>query len=112
MEVRLADFTTTPGPRYRRQGKHSAEEFRKRHLEPAAAIAHRRGEKLRVNLDGTRYGCPIGFLEEAFGGLVRALGPDRITPLLEIVSADPEQVEDAQRLVAETANRKKTAPGA
>lgn len=107
MEVRLANFTTTPGPRYRRQGHHSGEEFRKRHLEPAAAIARSRGEKLRVDLDGTHYGCPVGFLEEAFGGLVRTLGPDRVTPLLEIVCTDdPEQVEDAQRLMAEVAKQK------
>ena len=102
-EVRLSDFTTTPGPRYRGQGPHSAEEFRKRHLEPAMAIAHQRGEKLCVDLAGTRYGCPIGFLEEAFGGLVRTLGAKRVIPVLEIVCKDyPATVEETERLMADT----------
>jgi hypothetical protein len=61
------DFSKFPGGRYRRLGKFSGEEFREDRLLPAL----RAGEKVEVVLDGTA-GYGSSFLEEAFGGLVRA----------------------------------------
>jgi hypothetical protein len=62
------DFSRHPGGRVPKDGPFNGETFRKRLLEPAL-----RGntEKLVVILDGIR-GSGSSFLEEAFGGLVRA----------------------------------------
>ena len=64
------EFSKTPGPRTRAEGKHSAEEF-------VDAILLRRFDEavasdsiLFVDLDGG-YGYGTSFLEEAFGGLAR-----------------------------------------
>jgi STAS-like domain of unknown function (DUF4325) len=61
------DFATCPGGRYRRNGPHSAQEFREKFLIPALAA----NEVVEVALD-TAEGYPASFLEESFGGLVRA----------------------------------------
>lgn len=68
--VNLAEFTTSPGPRYRSEGPNSAEQWREEVLKPAFAEARRAQEKLHVNLDGVD-GFASSFLEEALGGLVR-----------------------------------------
>ncbi|MGH6887917.1 MAG: STAS-like domain-containing protein [Rhizomicrobium sp.] len=61
------DFSPTPGGRYVANGASSGEEFRERLLAPAL----RNNDKVVVFLDGTA-GYAGSFLEEAFGGLVRA----------------------------------------
>ena len=68
--LRVLDFTRTPGPRYRLEGKHSGEEFRDDRLNPRFLEAREQGRLLIVDLDGTS-GYASSFLEEAFGGLVR-----------------------------------------
>jgi len=61
------DFSYFPGGRYRKGGENSGEEFRDDFLIPAL----REHDVVAVHLDGTNgYGSP--FLEEAFGGAVRA----------------------------------------
>lgn len=68
VEISIAeDFTRYPGGRYRRHGRGSGEEFRDDFLLPLLRV----GEHVTVNLDGTS-GYPASFVEEAFGGLVRA----------------------------------------
>lgn len=59
------DFSPHPGPRFRRQGKFSGEEFRERLLSWLNQAEH-----LTVDLDGTS-GYGSSFLDEAFGGLIR-----------------------------------------
>lgn len=61
-----AEFSKTPGGRYRTDGPASGEEFRESVLIPAL----RENATIVIELDGTR-GYPSSFLEEAFGGLVR-----------------------------------------
>lgn len=61
------DFSRAPAGRYISDGPNSGERFRDQYLIPAL----RRGESLILELDGTR-GYGSSFLEEAFGGLVRA----------------------------------------
>lgn len=66
--IRLAkDFTGRPGGRYRADGDFSGEEFRDALLVPALQT----GKIVYVVLDGAE-GYPKAFLEEAFGGLIRA----------------------------------------
>lgn len=62
------DFSRYPGGRYRRNGRYSGEEFRDELLKPAL----REAESVVVVLDNT-IGYGSSFLEEAFGGLVRAM---------------------------------------
>jgi hypothetical protein len=65
------DFTKYPGPRYERDGPYSGEQFREAILVPALRSAQERDTVLTVVLDGVA-GYGSSFLEEAFGGLVRA----------------------------------------
>jgi hypothetical protein len=82
------DFTEFPGGRYREDGTFSGEEFRDDLLIPALDSF----DQVLVQLDGTA-GYPSSFLEEAFGGLVRA-GYSRATlaKKLEIKADDPHYV--------------------
>ena len=66
--IRLAEaFTSRPGGRYRQDGDFSGEEFRDALLIPALQT----GKIVYVVLDGAE-GYSGAFLEEAFGGLIRA----------------------------------------
>lgn len=61
------DFSPYPGGRLRTDGPHSGQEFR----EDVLARAFHAPGRVTVCLDGVE-GLPVSFLEEAFGGLVRA----------------------------------------
>lgn len=87
MQISIAkDFSTTPGFRYKKEGPASGEEFREEKLEPWF-----KNEKftkvITINLDGT-VGYATSFLEEAFGGLARKYGIDRVLSQLTFVSDD------------------------
>ncbi len=66
-------YSRVLGPRYRRDGQFSGEDFRDSVLEPAFL----RADKLVVHLDSLS-GYSASFLEEAFGGLVRKYGLDLV----------------------------------
>lgn len=80
-----ADFSRFPGGRYREYGKHSGEEFRNDMLIPAL----RQHDLVQVKIDGT-VGYGSSFLEEAFGGLVRAGISNTELDKLEIVCEDAD----------------------
>ena len=85
LRLNVRDFTTTPGPRYKRLGNGSGEVFRDTRLAPAFNQARQKGVKLVVDLDGTSaYGS--SFLEEAFGGLTRLFGKDAVLAVLDLRS--------------------------
>jgi len=65
--IKIKDFAEFPGPRYRKLGPCSGEEFRDSVLEPAIRES---GVDIQIDLDGA-FGYGSSFLEEAFGGLVR-----------------------------------------
>lgn len=89
-------FTRLPGPRYRRQGAGSGEELREEHLGPLYERARRERRRLVVDLDGSEFGYPIGFIEEAFGGLAREHGAAEVLQTVEVRCADvPEARADA-----------------
>jgi len=62
-----SEYSDTPAGRYRTDGPFSGERFRDEMLLPAL----RENDSVEVNLDGV-VGFGSSFLEEAFGGLVRA----------------------------------------
>jgi hypothetical protein len=65
------DFSKTPGSRNRFEGDFSGQEFRERVLTPLVEAALASNGTLHVDLDNTA-GYGTSFLEEAFGGLIRA----------------------------------------
>lgn len=67
------EFTKTPGPRGKKEGKKSGEEFLEKVLLPKFREAISKKIKLVIDLDGT-YGYPPSFLDESFGGLVKETG--------------------------------------
>lgn len=69
--IDLAMFSRTPGGRYRSDGKSSGQEFREDVLLPALDVY----DEVVVDLDHV-VGLPSSFAEEAFGGVVRALGAE------------------------------------
>lgn len=90
--VRIAtDFTRFPSGRYKKSGATSGEAFREIFLQPAL----QRGEVIAVDFDGT-VGYGSSFLEEAFGGVVRALKmtPQFVLAHLQLKSTDPTITEE------------------
>ena len=63
------DFSMSPGPRFSNQGPMSGELLRRQ----LVRLLKSTSEKITVVLDGTR-GFGSSFLDEAFGGLIRAEG--------------------------------------
>ncbi|PNH98457.1 STAS-like domain-containing protein [Vibrio diazotrophicus] len=68
LNLKVTEFTKYPGPRYIKLGANSGEEFREQHL----INKLREDPKVSVNLDGV-LGYGSSFLEEIFGGIVRAM---------------------------------------
>jgi len=101
-----ASFTATPGPRKRLEGEYSGEAFLESLLRPRFVSALDTGSVLCVNLDGAA-GYPTSFLEEAFGGLAREFGPEKVQSNLELICDDePYLAEDIRRYISEANGRK------
>lgn len=66
--VKVTEFTKYPGPRYIALGPNSGEEFREQYL----VNALKKDPEVSINLDGV-LGYGSSFLEEIFGGIVRAM---------------------------------------
>ncbi len=94
-----SQFSVTPGPRKRTEGKFSGQEFLEEWLRPLFVEALKIGATLRVNLDGAA-GYPTSFLEEAFGGLAREFGGAKVRGSIEIDCLDePYLEEDIHRYI-------------
>jgi hypothetical protein len=84
MIVKLAEHMKFPGGRYKSDGDNSAEEFRDDVLLPALRL-HR---TIVVDLNMT-YGISMSWLEECFGGLVRAgLSSHKLLERIEFMCND------------------------
>ena len=71
MEIKISEeFSETPGGRFIKEGPYSGELFRETILLPKYEKAIENSEILTIDFDGT-YGYANGFLEEAFGGMIR-----------------------------------------
>ena len=100
------DFSETPGGRYISDGQFSGELFRTTLLKNAVEQAVLTKSKIAINFDGC-YGFSTGFLEEAFGGFVRAYQVFDLYELLDIISTEDETIpakikeyiHDAERLL-------------
>tara|TARA_R110000751_G_scaffold301296_1_gene413562 strand:- start:390 stop:743 length:354 start_codon:yes stop_codon:yes gene_type:complete len=90
------EFSSTPGPRYRKEGKWSGEYLREDFIYPIFLKALSDNSKVFIDLDGTA-GYGTSFLEEVFGGLLRVneLDYDEIISSLELKSdEEPYLIED------------------
>ncbi|WP_235565378.1 STAS-like domain-containing protein [Lysobacter sp. Root494] len=84
-------FSRRPGGRKRANGVHSGEEFR----EDVARALLQQYEHVVFDLSGAA-GYSSGFLDEAFGGLVRYYKIEELRQRIEIVAEDdPGAVETA-----------------
>lgn len=101
-EISVArDFTKTPGPRKRKDGQFSGQQFLEDLLRPRFVQVRDSGSTLRVNLDGVA-GYPTSFLEEAFGGLAREFSQDIVDRSIEIVCTDePYLDQEIRRYIRE-----------
>lgn len=94
----LTEFTSCPGARYAVEGHNSGEKFRQELLYPRLLEAIKQNTQLTVDLDGTAgYSC--GFLEEAFGGLIRVnlLSLSEVNQFLKLCSdEEPELLDEIQ----------------
>ncbi len=89
-KIKIAsEFTDTPGPRFIGDGPFSGEEFRKRFLEP---LFENNNDLIEIDFDDA-WGYPSSFLEEAFGGLARKYGKDKVLNRIEIISNDEPTLE-------------------
>lgn len=96
------DFTRTPGGRHKAGGPWSAEEFREKHLDPIFGDPFN-ADPVHIDLDGA-FGYASSFLEEAFGGLVRQYGYDKVAPRITLKCKDePRLIDRIQRFMRETA---------
>jgi hypothetical protein len=86
------EYTSTPGGRFASQGPYSGEDFRQRFLEPAFEDPTRE-EQITIILDGVM-GFATSFLEEAFGGLARIYGRERVQKRLSFISTEEPNLVD------------------
>jgi STAS-like domain of unknown function (DUF4325) len=93
------DFSETPGPRSRNEGKFSGDQFREEHLEPAFLEARASRQALEVDLDGT-VGYATSFLEAAFGGLARDYEPGEVLETIKLKCEDePSLIEEVRQYI-------------
>lgn len=84
------DFSKYPAGRYLEDGPASGQAFRDKFLIPAL----KESRQLTIELDGTR-GYGSSFLEEAFGGAVRAgFTPNTVKQIFRLISEDQSLVEE------------------
>lgn len=87
-ELAITEFTTTPGPRFSKDGPYSGEEFRERFVGKALRDAIKADDMLVVTLDGAA-GYAGSFLDEAFAGLIHAgFAPEEVVGHLTVASRD------------------------
>lgn len=101
MKIKISDYSTTPGARYRDDGNFSGEEFYEEHLKKAFESSIERNEKLVVDLDGTE-GYATSFLDEAFGRLAEDFSAENVLKRIEIISnEEPDWIEEVKNYILE-----------
>ena len=99
------DFSRTPGFRYKSDGPFSGQMFREEKLEPSFENDENR-ETIKIILDGVA-GYATSFLEEAFGGLARKFGIDKVLERLEFFSdEEPLLIEEIRNYIRKCHEKK------
>lgn len=92
IDLKMTDFTDTPGGRFKKHGQYSGEEYFETVLEPALLNY----QQIVLDLDGT-YGYPIGFLDQVFGSLTK----EQVKKLKFVSEEDPELVGRIKKIMEE-----------
>ena len=87
MEIKVKNFSMTPGARYYKDGDDSGEEFYEKVLGQSFKSALEKNEKLTVDLDGTE-GYATSFLDEAFTRLTKEFGSKVVLSNLVLISKE------------------------
>lgn len=110
MEIYVAtQYTRTPNARFEKQAKgQSGEGFREKLLLPKLKKCIQSGDTLYVYFDGC-LGAGVSFLEEAFGGLIRAGLPfcDISNHLRIIWKSNPRKQLQAEEFITKAHNDQK-----
>lgn len=94
-----AEFSQTPGARYRTDGNDSGQEFYEDVLESLFDSCLKTGESLKIILDGTD-GYATSFLDEAFGRLAETFGVNLVKEKLSFVSEEePYLLEEIKEYI-------------
>ncbi len=101
MDLYIKDFSKTPGVRTVEEGDYSGVFYRTKILEPKFREAEEKDEIINIYLDGT-LAFATSFLEEVFGGLVRAFGLKNVRKRLRIISNQrPFYIDDINEYMEE-----------
>lgn len=91
---KVANKFPCPGPRYKRLGSASGEEFRAELIDLLL-----KNPQLTVDLDGTE-GYGSSFLEEGFGGLIReGIPPETVLGISFISNEEPDLVDEIKEYI-------------
>lgn len=100
------EFSKTPGPRFKKEGNYSGQEFRDDYFINVFDTYSKKGEKILVDLDGG-YGYFVSFLEEAFGGLARLRGSKIVLDTLVFKSEEePSLIDDIRSYIVNASKQK------
>lgn len=97
------DFTSAPGARNVDEGECSGEEFLNRILLPKFEKVLQDDSILLIDLDNTE-GYATSFLEQAFGGLTRIFGSNKVLKHLDFKSDDEPLLIDEIKMYIKEAN--------
>lgn len=84
-----AEFSDSPGARYRKDGPHSGQEFFEKLLKPRFDKAVEQKVQLEIDLDGV-WGYPSSFVSGSFGKLSLEKGADLVLKTIEFISKESE----------------------
>ncbi|MFM5314895.1 STAS-like domain-containing protein [Aeromonas sp. HMWF015] len=94
IKFRVADRFICPGPRYIYLGDNSGEQYRNVIIDAVLS-----GDEVIIDLDGTE-GYGSSFLEEAFGGLIRAGAPHDLVRKIKFISdEEPDLIDEIKSYI-------------
>lgn len=98
--LKISDFSTSPGGRYRNNGPYSGEEFRDDILIPTIkSLEPKFDEELLIDLDGG-FGYASSFIDEVFGKLIEKYGKTNDLPNIRFKSdEEPFLIEEIQNCI-------------
>lgn len=108
--VKVSERFPYPGPRFKRLGPQSGEEFKHSMLKILKEtygdnFTENNNVIITVDLDGTR-GYGSSFLEEGFGGLIREGVPYKLLKSIKIkTDEEPELAEEIQDYIEDEYNK-------
>ncbi|WP_288429328.1 STAS-like domain-containing protein [uncultured Pantoea sp.] len=106
--INVAEKFPFPGARYKDLGPQSGEEFKEFLIQKIKEaygndFTNTDGKKIIINLDGSA-GYGSSFLEEGFGGLIRAGVPIQIARDIKLISSEePELIDEIKDYISSAA---------